>query len=346
MTKYLAGGTKGEESGSPRRWPFVVAAILGAGLIAAPAIFGMFTRAPRGAQMINDFKPYMTAARLTGYQTELHEIDAGVRQANAGVASALDGSSGHATFDAQYPDFASFDRQWPTIDSTMERLMNSVQGNLGNYEAIAALPSFVLFPWFFVIPGLLIFGFALVGLLASGQWRWARYALVLMGVGLIAAPAVFQMFSRAPKGGTMMTAFKTIETTQNVENIQGYFGAMATGQGAIRLEIIPALEQASYSLPQIRTAFPAVGTLDANWVHILNDMTPMIGAMSDNVANYQAVASLPPFPLFPWFFVVPGVLATGLAVAGGWSGRRRTAPELAPAPVTAPPLSVREGASL
>ena len=28
-------------------------------------------------------------------------------------------------------------------------------------------------------------------------------------------------------------------------------------------------------------------------------MTPMIGAMSDNVANYQAIAALPPFPLFP-----------------------------------------------
>jgi uncharacterized membrane protein len=45
-------------------------------------------------------------------------------------------------------------------------------------------------------------------------------------------------------------------------------------------------------------------------------MTPMIGAMSDNVANYQAIRSLPPFPLFPWFFVIPGaaVVAVGLLV--------------------------------
>jgi len=50
---------------------------------------------------------------------------------------------------------------------------------------------------------------------------------------------------------------------------------------------------------QIDSKFPAVVTLDSHWVHILNDMTPMIGAMSDNVANYQAIASLPPFPLFP-----------------------------------------------
>ena len=140
---------------------------------------------------------------------------------------------------------------------------------------------------------------------------------MVVGVALIAAPVVFGMFSRAPKGGQMMTAFKHIETTSNVENIQSYFGTIAEGQGVIRLNIVPALEQAGYSAGQIRTDFPAVATLDAQWVHILNDMTPMIGAMSDNVAAYQAISSLPPFPLFPWFFVAPGVLIIGLTIAGG-----------------------------
>jgi hypothetical protein len=37
--------------------------------------------------------------------------------------------------------------------------------------------------------------------------------------------------------------------------------------------------------------------------------------MSDNVDNYQAMTSLPPFELFPWFFVIPGLLIAGLAFA-------------------------------
>jgi hypothetical protein len=115
----------------------------------------------------------------------------------------------------------------------------------------------------------------------------------------------------------MMTAFKTIETTQNVQEIQGFFGEMAEGQGAIRLEIVPSLEKSGLTSAQISAKFPAVVALDGHWVHILNDMTPMIGAMSDNVANYQAIASLPPFPLFPWFFVLPGLIVGGLAVAAG-----------------------------
>jgi hypothetical protein len=110
---------------------------------------------------------------------------------------------------------------------------------------------------------------------------------------------------------------------------------MAEGQGAIRLEIVPALQKSGLSSGQIRAAYPAVATLDTQWVGILNGMTPMIGAMSDNVANYQAVASLPPFPLFPWFFVLPGLLVAGLAVAAG----RRPQLDVVAAPALSQPIT-------
>jgi uncharacterized membrane protein len=80
--------------------------------------------------------------------------------------------------------------------------------------------------------------------------------------------------------------------------------------------------------------------------------------MSDNVTNYQAVASLPPFPLFPWFFVIPGVLVVGFALAAGTrrnvagaaaSGRIDEPTALDPQPFvqSTPPqqLTVSEGAT-
>jgi hypothetical protein len=308
---------------SPRRWPLVVIALIGAALVVMPFAFGMFTKAPKGAVMIGQFKPYMTTARLNGYQTDLKEIDAGVRQTNTSVANYLDTTAaGKQPFDSTYPIFASFDKAWPGIDSKMTGLMTQVQENQGNYLAVAALPSFRLFPWFFVIPGLFLLAVALVALIRSTSVRYGRWVLVGLGVAFVAAPAVFQMFNRAPKGGQMMSAFRTIETTSNVEQIQGYFGEMAEGQGAIRLEIMPSLVTSGLSQSQINARFPAVVSLDDHWVHILNDMTPMIGAMSDNVVNYQAVASLPPFPLFPWFFVVPGLFVIGLAISVDSRARR------------------------
>jgi hypothetical protein len=159
----------------------------------------------------------------------------------------------------------------------------------------------------------------------------------------VLAPAAFQMFQRAPDGGRMMTAFETIETTAKVQQIQNYFATMASGQGDLRLEIVPALQQTGLTDADITRQFPAVTTLDANWDHILNDMTPMIGAMSDNVVNYQAIRSLPPFPLFPWFFVLPGLLVMAAAVAAR-PLRKAGNGDQHPGTSSIPSLDNREGA--
>jgi len=314
------------ENSEPKRWTIGVLALLGVALIIMPLAFNMFSRAPKGAEMLKEFKPFMTMTRLNGFQKDIRQIDAGVHGADFGIAKFLTGSSNpgkaRTRFAAAYPTFALFSGQWGAIDDHMTDLLDQVQGNLPNYEAVAALPSFTLFPLFFVVPGTLVLLLLGVYLLRARWWGTIRWILVALGVGLILAPIVFQMFQRAPQGGRMMTAFRTIETTANVQRIQGYFGTMAVGQGAIRLELVPALEQAGLTSAQIRTQFPAVATLDERWVHILNDMTPMIGAMSDNVVNYQAIAALPPFPLFPYFFVLPGLFIGGLAIVAGRTRQR------------------------
>ena len=90
----------------------------------------------------------------------------------------------------------------------MRGTLSTIRDNLGNYEAVAALPSFTLFPWFFVVPGAILLGVVGLGLSHPRRWRASRRVLVALGLGLVLAPAVFQMFSRAPAGGRMMTAFK------------------------------------------------------------------------------------------------------------------------------------------
>jgi hypothetical protein len=307
-----------------RRGLLVLTAVIGLGLAVAPLAFDMFSRAPKGAVMLADFKPFMTDQRLNGFQAEMRQINASVREIDASDRASLP------------PTYTDFDKQWPQIDSVMTNLLDQVHGNVGNYDDVAALPSFKLFPWFFLIPGVLIFALSVLALLGRLPVRGARIALGVFGVGLIAAPVIFQMFTRAPHGAQMMSAFKTIETTQNVERIQSYFSTMASGQGAIRNQVVPALVSATHGEPgrstqQIAQDYPATTTLDANWVHILNDMTPMIAAMSDSVPRYQAIRALPPFTLFPWFFVIPGVIVAGAAVG---AGKRRE--PIAPQPIAVP----------
>ncbi len=317
---------------SVRRGPkaLLAVAVLGVLLALAPVAFQMFSRAPQGAAMLSAFKPFMTTQRLDGYQQDLREIGASVTELNGAAKAARPAAS--ATRNASYESFA---HQWPHIDAYMTNLMGEVQGNLGNYQAVAALPSFDLFPWFFVIPGVLMAGLGLLAWRRPGSATAVSVVVAILGVGLLVAPFSFQMFSRAPKGGKMMNAFTTIETADNVTTIQGYFGTMAVGQGSIRLDVVPALRSAGLSASQLAADYPATTVLDRDWVHILNDMTPMIGAMSDNVGHYQAIKALPPFPLFPYFFAVPGVIVIGLAAAG----RRRSAPTALPEPAAEPALT-------
>jgi hypothetical protein len=46
--------------------------------------------------------------------------------------------------------------------------------------------------------------------------------------------------------------------------------------------------------------------------------------MADNLGNFAAVDALPPFALFPWFFVIPGVLIAGLGIVALRRSRDRS----------------------
>jgi hypothetical protein len=320
------------------RWALPLLLVAGLALIALPVAFGMFSRAPKGATMLTDFKPFMTTSRLDGFRRDIREVNDGVRESNTRAAAFLTAAakpSAREGFAARFPEFADSEPRWPAINTAMTSLIVRIQSNLPNYRAMAALPSFKLFPWFFAIPGVLLLALAALGLRAR-SWVRIRVAAVVLGVGLVLAPVAFQMFSRAPDGAKMMTAFKTIETRREVQTIQGYFGTIGLIQGAIDLQLVPALRRAGLTAPEVARRFPAITALDRDWVGILGDMTPMIGAMSDNVDNYQALTALPSFRVFPWIFVAVGLLVAVAGLAGGRrSGPRQT--EAGPGGASAPP---------
>jgi hypothetical protein len=304
------------EGVGPKRWPPAVLAVIGIGLILAPVAFGMFTKAPRGASMMTSFAPFMTQHRLDGFQADMGYVGNAVNQGQQAIRDTGRAPGGDRILARVAPQFGAFARQWQAVNADMGGMLVTIKANLPNYQAVTALPSFRLFPWFFVIPGAILLLLGAIGLARAATWRSLRWVAVGLGIALVLAPVGFQMFSRAPKGAQMMSTFKTIETRHHLRRIQSYFSEMAVGQGLVQLQLVPALRHTSLSAAQIDARYPALNTLDANWVHILNDMTPMIAAMSNNIGNYQAISSLPSFQLFPWFFVLPGVIVIIIALLG------------------------------
>ena len=295
------------------RLPLLVILAIGIGLAAAPMGFQMFTRAPLGGEMIEEFRPFMTSARLDAFEGHLTTIGAAVESLRR-QGEGLD-----------HPLVAELDEQWADIDAEMTGMLDTIRDNLDNFAAVAALPPFTLFPWFFLIPGLLLAWAAGAALraVADGQDvpSRARVALVVLGLGLVAAPAIFQMFSRAPLGGHMIGDFRPLMTEARIQSIQRAFLVIGGAEGAVRTEVLPELEDLG---PPVRELHEFVEA----WPSMAADMAPMIGAMSDNLDNFGAIAALPPFGMFPWFFVVPGLLVAGLALAAG-SDERDLPPDVA-----------------
>ncbi len=303
----------GTDHGALRRGPLVAAIALGIGLALAPAVFGMFTAAPLGGQMIEDFRPFMDPGELAAFDDHLGTVGGAADDLRGSILPRLE-SAGTAAPDGlseRFPATATFLERWPAIRTEMSAMLDDIGANVDNFRAVDALPPFDLFPWFFVAPGLLTVGLAALALRgAPSNGRRPTAALAVTGVALIAAPAVFGMFARAPQGGRMIDDLRPLMTRQQVTSVQGHFVTLGAAEGELRTQVLPALDAAGAAPREV--APDATAFIDA-WPGIAADMAPMVGAMGDNLDNFAALDGLPPFALFPWFFVAPGILLIGLA---------------------------------
>lgn len=306
-----------------RNVPIIAALIVGIGMMVAPFVFQMFARAPLGGDMIDDFEPYMTIEEVEKFRGYLEEIDAANTESVESLRDALveTGAVEGPQYDVVLASVVNLNEQWPTVDADMTDLIDRMEANLENYAAVAALPPFAMFPWFFVVPGALIAVAAGVALYQrrtpSNRARPALWVLFGLGIAVAAAPVAFQMFERAPQGADMIEEFRPMMARERVQSVQGYFVTLGAAEGQLRANALPRLVEAGGD----PAGFPAIAQWSADWPTILSDFNPMVATMSDNVDNYDAVAALPSFDLFAWFFVVPGALVAILAVVAMRSRR-------------------------
>ncbi|MHB1533254.1 MAG: hypothetical protein ACYC1D_01320 [Acidimicrobiales bacterium] len=182
---------------------------IGVGLMVAPAAFGMWSRAPRGAQMIQGFRPIMTAQNVPVIAGYGRTVLGGFGDAPQVVQDAAQHfSGGHVTLSYQQaasfiqrqPDLGALSylqQQLPTLGPPFSTFLSILYKDQPYFSGMAGLPNFELFPLFFVIPGLLIALGALRFLRRDGMAdpgghpvtarRPARF-LAVMGLLLLLAP--------------------------------------------------------------------------------------------------------------------------------------------------------------
>jgi hypothetical protein len=306
--------------------PFAVA-VVGLLLISVPFATGMWDRAPQGAKLVRNYAPYMTAKRVASYQRDLGQLNGAVHEgatkAPAVLYPTLSPTAARTQFAKDGPMFATVQSTWPTTYASLHGVIGPIVANRTGYQALAALPPFTMFPWFFVIPGGLLVLLGGIALIWPRAWVGVRFAVLAVAIGLMVAPSVFHMWERAPKAAQLVSDFKRVETRGTVVRVQRDFGQVTTVQGAVGGELVPALRKNGVTATRLDAEFPAIQAFTKRWVQILNNLTPVIGVMSDNVTRFQSVAQLPPFTVFPWLFVIPGILLLGALLLARIPRQRR-----------------------
>jgi hypothetical protein len=304
--------------------PMVAVLVIGIGLIAAPFIFQMLAadnRAPAGGEMIAQFRPYMTDARITKFDGFMDLINRAEQSYKADLRPAVAAAPKNPAQQSALGQVDDWTKKWEGdkgIFADMSVILRDVRANLDSFKAVDNLPPFWMFPFFFIMPGLII------ALLARAALRRMRRgagtgapgkALVVMGVGLIAAPFIFQMMggeNRAFQGADMINDFKPIMTVERVTSVQNYFPVIGLAEGQLRNQLVPLAKTQPNS-----PSTPVIDQFSKSWPEIGNEFAQFLGAMNDNLDNFAKVKALPPFSLFPFFFILPGLMVAGFALAAG-----------------------------
>lgn len=338
-----------------------VALAVGVGLIAAPSIFGMWQRAPRGAQMIQGFSTIMSARNVPVIAGYGRTVLGGFGDSPQIIEDAAHHfSGGHVTLDYQQassfiqkqPDLGGLaytQRELPTLGPPFSTLLSLLYKDQPYFSGMVGLPNFALFPWFFVLPGLLVAAGAVVFLRkdgrpgAQGTPARARKPAILVGVvGVVLAaapmlpmpPGLHSIRTVGPHGATVLTDFagplgsgspQPVMSMRTVHQFDEYVSQMK----AASAQIVPAVQDSARAFAHVRISSTTArnflasdpnlvlaDTLATGFAPMYRQFHDMLATMALDMGDYQAVRALPSFELFPYFFLIPGLLLVLAAFAG------------------------------
>ena len=285
-----------------------VAAAVGVAFIVAPLVMQMWARAPKGAEMMNDFKPFMKPAVIESFQGYMTTINESWDEIDSNPKVLSDGK--------KLARVESFREEWPAIYEQMgSQMLDVMADQTDNFEAISSLPPFSIFPFAFTGLGAAILGISLTALYSirkRGTATWQRPALIVLGAALAIGPVAVGMPPKASLGQEMMGSMGGLMTQARFADMQSSFLVLAETEGQLRLDVAAELGNATFT-----RRLPETAEMLQIWPSMSAEMAPMMGAMVDNLDNFAALKAMPPFDLMPWFFIGPGVLLVLLALRSG-----------------------------
>jgi hypothetical protein len=162
--------------------------VIGVALIVAPLAMGLPGKAAAGERMLGDFQPIMAPAQVQRTSDSYYKVFVPLGQITpaftAANAAKFQGyMQGMEAAGIQIPPPAAKDfggligmmkqavpiaSQVPAGLAHYKPLVDTMQGNVSDFQQVNSLPSFNLFAWFFFVPGILLVILAGAGLWTGG----------------------------------------------------------------------------------------------------------------------------------------------------------------------------------
>ncbi|WP_067682159.1 hypothetical protein [Nocardia miyunensis] len=297
------------------RWPFVIIAVLGALLIVAPILTGMFPRAVEAQAMIESFSPYVTVSSVADYRGDIKALDG----AHADIRALRD----RGLENGRYDRVDRFVRDYPRIRSDITSMIDSIDAERGNYQRLAALPPLGALPWLLALPGVVLLGAGIIGFRRAADGHRAGGSRILAGAAalvLIVTPVAGGLFSAATAAQPVLDGFGPILTHEQVRSLQGYFITLVAADGELNGRYVSAVRDAHPDAD-----LTDITALQARWQPMTARFAALVGAMNDNVDHFDAATALNDatkslgfnaFRGLGWFYLIPGVIALAAAAAG------------------------------
>lgn len=290
--------------------------VLGILMVFGPIVGGMFAKTAAGNQMIDQFAPYMQSSALARYDRDVQTIE----KAAVGVGAI------YRQQHIAYGRFSGLDTFRSDSTAIVERasfLLHQVKGAQADYQQVSRIGGFDRIPFLIVACGLVeIYGACVLLAGRRSRAKSAAVLVVLASVALGAYPFISNLSDGAQAGQRMLHSLAPVMTPHKVRQLQEDFIVLVNVDGE--------LSTTFRRVPQPGPADIGVTTFVRHWPNISSDLASLVGAVDDNISNYNALddldrltrdVGLSGLGAFPWVLV--GIGAVGASLALGAFPRRQ-----------------------
>lgn len=305
----------------------VVVALVGVAFLGSVIVNNLFAVGPAFERMSDGFRPAMAPEPIATLKQDLAGLTAVSDEFGTTAVPMLSQAlqmtpeDFSAFMGEQFPDVAAGVQQLPTIVSSFEGVVGTLEAEQDRFADADAIPTSSLpattIPWGLTIAGVVLLAIGVLMALRPG--KGLAIVAVVVGAMMVVVPLVLSLPTKASSADTMNEHLKPVYTAEMLEGAtQGLavVGAMGTQMQA---DMLPALgQQLGMDEAGLQTFLqenlPAMAGAMAGMPDAMGRFTATVDTFAAHLDDFDTLKPVAFSPIV-WTMIVGGAIAL---LAGGW----------------------------